>query len=460
MKQKIHTYILFITLLLLNISCNESFLDNLDREKDESTLSESICKIRSIEDASKIALLIKCGSDDSKTRVSDSNILQSVIPIVSNSTRSGSDTLLYIVEYTGNDGFAIISARKDVEPILAVIDQGDYTSEQTSTNQSFQNVFIKIMDYASKTSPTVIKYSSTVPPHPELQPGYYDTISPGPKKEPLVKVSWGQEWPEGIYCPNKIAGCGPIAAAQIMSAMKKPTSISYSFNEIDISYETIEWNNIVKHKKNRFIYSACSSNFCEATDEVHKTIARIARQIGEMSHATYIMNPPATSTYALNVVNTITSLTGIDVVSEGNTPLSLYKTLNSSLSHLSTVTHDKVAYVRGTNTISSDGTYNRDGSGHAWVADGTWELGLTIRYWNIAATTDPSQPSIMTPTIIRESAKYIHFNWGWNGNCNGYFLVDVLNPNKAYEYDDSVGLNYVSQSSYDGDFAYYAFKVK
>ena len=38
---------------------------------------------------------------------------------------------------------------------------------------------------------------------------------------------------------------------------------------------------------------------------------------------------------------------------------------------------------------------------------------------------------------IREYAytniRLIHYNWGWNGNCNGYFWYDSLNPSKAYQ---------------------------
>lgn len=28
------------------------------------------------------------------------------------------------------------------------------------------------------------------------------------------------------------------------------------------------------------------------------------------------------------------------------------------------------------------------------------------------------------------------FNWGWDGNCNGYFKNEVFETNKAIEYDN------------------------
>lgn len=31
--------------------------------------------------------------------------------------------------------------------------------------------------------------------------------------------------------------------------------------------------------------------------------------------------------------------------------------------------------------------------------------------------------------------KMLHFNWGWDGMCNGYFFLDCYNPNDGYQYD-------------------------
>lgn len=33
------------------------------------------------------------------------------------------------------------------------------------------------------------------------------------------------------------------------------------------------------------------------------------------------------------------------------------------------------------------------------------------------------------------SKRYMHYNWGWYGNCNGYFLSVVFDTSDAYQYD-------------------------
>lgn len=32
---------------------------------------------------------------------------------------------------------------------------------------------------------------------------------------------------------------------------------------------------------------------------------------------------------------------------------------------------------------------------------------------------------------------YFHMNWGWNGNCNGWFFFNSTDSGNAYGYDDS-----------------------
>ncbi len=45
-----------------------------------------------------------------------------------------------------------------------------------------------------------------------------------------------------------------------------------------------------------------------------------------------------------------------------------------------------------------------------------------------------------------EVARYLHFNWGYNGNSDGYFLVDIFDSKKGSEYDNP--------SIYPNDFNY------
>ena len=53
--------------------------------------------------------------------------------------------------------------------------------------------------------------------------------------------------------------------------------------------------------------------------------------------------------------------------------------------------------------------------GHAWVVDG-----------------------YIDQIKNNKRSKYVHCNWGWGGNHNGYFLSDVLNAEQDPVYGDTV----------------------
>lgn len=65
-----------------------------------------------------------------------------------------------------------------------------------------------------------------------------------------------------------------------------------------------------------------------------------------------------------------------------------------------------------------------NGEIHQWAADGTLILVHEIQYF-----VDDK----LISTTITES-NYIHNNWGFNGNSNGYCLEGVFDTSKIYTY--------------------------
>ena len=55
--------------------------------------------------------------------------------------------------------------------------------------------------------------------------------------------------------------------------------------------------------------------------------------------------------------------------------------------------------------------------GHAWVVDG-----------------------YIDSVKNNKESFYIHCNWGWRGDCNGYFLHDILNAEEIPYYDDNANV--------------------
>ena len=124
----------------------------------------------------------------------------SVKPIVSHTSRGESDTLMYAVDFDEGQGFAIVSASRSVEPLLALIDDGSFDSPETQANESFQFALNCAKLYSmGPTKPTI--------PDPDgpvdfILSWYADTVFPTPKTTPSINVRWNQYWPEGMYSSN------------------------------------------------------------------------------------------------------------------------------------------------------------------------------------------------------------------------------------------------------------------
>lgn len=55
-----------------------------------------------------------------------------ITPLLSRASRGGSDTLIQVVNYGNEQGFALVGALKGSPALLAVVEQGDYNYEEAS----------------------------------------------------------------------------------------------------------------------------------------------------------------------------------------------------------------------------------------------------------------------------------------------------------------------------------------
>lgn len=73
--------------------------------------------------------------------------------------------------------------------------------------------------------------------------------------------------------------------------------------------------------------------------------------------------------------------------------------------------------------------------GHAWLVDGFRTIRTTttdyIKYINSLTWEVIGEYSFIT--------NYNHFNWGWDGYCDGYFSSGVFDPSQGYQYDGTSG---------------------
>lgn len=412
--------------LLLMASCASQHDDALNYTNETQT---TVSSNRSIAEAIEIAqhavnLLPVTSRSAISVDAHDVVVIRS-----SKSSRSGqSDTLLYAVNNEDNKGFTLVAAPKNVEPIIAITNEGTYGSDETFGNENFQFALAAAQQYIeekSENSTASLVVLDTIKTS-DLYAENFQT--------PRIRLKWGQLWPQNIYCPNKVAGCVPVAISQICSYFSEPSQIDLTFDERDKDIQELNWTDIKCHiltdttqcmhqfsrlkAPSRSIsttYPSITLPNCMASDSAHYAIGRLVRQIGVIAKCHY--NDGATGAFGEDAISAIESVLSDKTFTEFNETSggdNCYQYMKD----------DGVAMVLGTNGI---------GSGHAWVADATGY----IDYFVNEPQYDEETGEHYTVKTLEDTEHYIHYNWGWNGNCNGYFLVGIFAPGEAFRYDNN-----------------------
>ena len=316
------------------------------------------------------------------------------------------DTLMYVFNYDDNQGFAIISADSRTEGLIAITDQGHYEQNETNKIEGF-SMFMKLAEeYIEKKSTNnyvklkkkddfILRKDSTY-----QSEQYYG---------PYITVKWGQTYPEGMFCNNGYSGCANTAMAQIMSYYEFPTSIYLSYSGADRTIQELNWTEIKKHITHMNHYN------CIASDEVHHAIGSLCKQLVTLNNSDD-NGTNGTSTMSSSINATYTNI-GYQTSGWIN-----YNDISGELfSHLY---NHRVMQIRGAE--------NGEDVGHTWVLDGAYVLFIEHFSW-----TKPAG-MICDWTLdyhTTETHAYYHFNWGFDGENNGYFYGGVFDTSNGINYD-------------------------
>lgn len=149
-------YAVFISLFFF--SCSEEYVE--EAMGDDPQTAQSSYKVTT-EEAQEVVLNFMNAMEDSKqtrnTGEYSSKEIANVKALRRNTfkTRSGDensnipvnlDTLMYVVNFSNNNGFALVAADKRTDPIFAIIDEGNYNFEKL--NEEENESFLSFMDGA------------------------------------------------------------------------------------------------------------------------------------------------------------------------------------------------------------------------------------------------------------------------------------------------------------------------
>lgn len=404
--------LIFILLLTLSFGCSDICVYE---DANLEAVVEANSVLRTTEEA--IALAIQAASEiDNATSRALARVPERSFIIGSDESRSSEpDTLIYIVEYADNAGFAVIAANRQIEPVLAIIDEGTYYGTINNGNEGFDMAIDLAKKYAK--SGGLIAGGTTIKPWIKADEFREErTILASSAIEPkTIDFKWGQNYPEGTQCPNGVSGCGPTAMFLALACIERPASIVLTYQTTYNDQTEIKWSKIKGHRQSSPEGAVPSSDKCDGFTHGH--IACICRELGKRADADYInsVDPSQlkTGTKKNKIREALMGLSGVSVGSWKNfTPVDLRSAISQG-----------IALVSGTSgSYGLTGFQSEDGGGHVWVADGfIYKREKVDVYQKKADEIEWKYQETYYNTV-----ESFHFNWGWCGVGNGYFVGNIF----------------------------------
>ncbi len=293
-------------------------------------------------------------------------------------------TVFFKINYK-KGGFLILSADKRVEPILAYSFINTIPINQNAYPPGFKIwiEYTKKQIDEIKTTNVGINIKAQNSFNYLIEPNIIDPIDPPCESSsyivgPLLTTQWGQGCGYNNYmpqlscgpCGHALAGCVMVATAQIMNYYEYPTNYN--------------WNYMPDLDGNNFV----SNLIVDIWDYIPSNVKYYNCLTGTGVDIDYDFS---------NIFKNGFNYTNATQSSYN------YLTVKSNLNN------HKPILLMGTG----------DNGGHAWVCDGYRNFEDCIE------TTDPYTGEINYTYI---SYLYLHMNWGWNGDADGYYAFNNFNP--------------------------------
>ena len=294
----------------------------------------------------------------------------------------------YVFNFKENGGFVIVSAEQKAHPILAYSDEGKFVKENapegilswiSATKSNIDNVRKTKSDKAVlakgewQVAASKYKITPMLKPPPD-DPGcrIFDTI--WYNIGPLLQTTWDQGCGYNDYCPagsewflcyHCPTGCVATAMGQVMRYWQTPS--------------TYNWSTMPNSNGNA-------------------DIATLMANIGTAVNMSY--TSLSSGAFANSIVPAFQNTFGYSSASLINYGSTSYNSLIYEIAN----------FQRPVLLLGVDG----NAGGHCWVCDGTLQQGS---YW-----CDESNIQVGVQFDL------FHMNWGWGGQCNGWFVYDNWAP--------------------------------
>ena len=282
---------------------------------------------------------------------------------------------LTIVGFEGRDGFAVV-ANDDINPAVLGVSDSHFSN---GDNLNFQ-WWLQATEAVCAENVANGSAPRTVPTPDDL--GFPECV------DPLVSSEWDQDSPYWDKCPTRygsrcLTGCVATAIAQVFYTNQYPrtgtetsrtntsaSSVTFNYGEAEFKYE----NMLDKYVNGNW------------TAEQADAVATLMLACGVAVNMDY--SPNASGAYSDQAADGIRTYFGVETAH-------LVERDYYSDEEWMELVYTELA---GGHPMYYSSVDQYGQGGHAYVCDGYDELGR------------------------------VHMNWGWSGEDNGFFSVDMLNP--------------------------------
>lgn len=307
--------------------------------------------------------------------------VQSINILKRKSTRTEdnkTNDLLYLVNYSDNQGFALLGSDERMLDVYAISEEGHLELSDTIDHPAL-GMFIQMAEQHAEES-LAQPYSlsggtigGTIVPNFKVETRITKKVKP---LLPPNVTKWGQLYPFNKYCVlsnGKLSypGCMAVAVGMILAYNRWPNSYS------DLSFN---WNEMIDNNN---------------TNLVALFLKNIGRS--DLLNGTYFDG--ACHIYENSIIPTFQKLGYSTTSAISNKPLAY------NVTEMYNLIEQKGCPVM---MIGQDPTKN---AGHAWIVDGYIERRIVQIKSN----------GIVIPMSVLPTA--IHIVWGWEGRHNGYFVL-------------------------------------
>lgn len=362
---------------------------------------------------------------------------------ISKSGSQDTDTMMYILNYGNDEGYALVCADIRVpDQILAFSESGCMNTETDNPGvQLFMDLAEGYMDAsifdierkrdsledvlhdkfydAISCNGKQLSKSRTVVESRTIE-YYHSTFGPEilGKQEPLLHTYWNQKSPFNDYVPfcsdegcSKVhrcpAGCVAVATSQLMAYWKYPQIVDGV---------VMGWNSL--YFKDRF-----QEDSIIRTNSIYRSrVATLLKYVGAKVKMKYGCKSSSSST-----PKAVSYLKSIGYNVSGIINFRSYDAIKSLF-------NKRPVYIGGFREYSN----KQYSHGHDWLLDGYIEERTTCTHYYVQIVTYRDDfgtlqtESYYTTSQDNDPKDYFHCKWGWGNEDDGYYLSYVFDTGKQY----------------------------